>query len=67
MWPKLEILSAVDGKIKAKLRVEDEHTDSQGCLHIGFIASTVDKISALALVTHLREFISAVSIDLHIR
>ncbi|XP_033328366.1 acyl-coenzyme A thioesterase 13 [Megalopta genalis] len=60
---KLEIVSAGDGKCKAKLVVSEEHLNAGGTMHGGYTSTIIDCISTYALMTH-KECPPGVSVDL---
>ncbi|XP_043073892.1 acyl-coenzyme A thioesterase 13 [Puntigrus tetrazona] len=62
---KVEILSAVPGKVVCELKVEEEHTNRLGTLHGGLTATLVDVISTTAIMYSERGA-PGVSVDMNI-
>ncbi|XP_042793704.1 acyl-coenzyme A thioesterase 13 isoform X2 [Panthera leo] len=59
------LVSATPGKLICEMRVEDDHANKYGTLHGGMIATLVDNISTLALVSTERGA-PGVSVDMNI-
>lgn len=69
----MNIKSAGNGQCVAEVVVEKIHTNYYDTLHGGFIASVIDGISSMAVLTHPRLAskvdsapFSGVSVDIHI-
>lgn len=69
----MNIKSAGNGQCVAEVVVEKIHTNYYDTLHGGFIASVIDGISSMAVLTHPRivskvdsEPYGGVSVDIHI-
>ncbi|XP_049510763.1 acyl-coenzyme A thioesterase 13 isoform X1 [Panthera uncia] len=62
---KVTLVSATPGKLICEMRVEDDHANKYGTLHGGMIATLVDNISTLALVSTERGA-PGVSVDMNI-
>ena len=48
---KVKIVTANPGKVVAELTVEEEHQNASGTLHGGFIATLIDSMTTLALLS----------------
>lgn len=62
---KVDILSAVPGKVVCEMQVAEEHTNRGGTLHGGMTATLVDVISTLAIMNSERGA-PGVSVDMNI-
>ncbi|AWP21645.1 putative acyl-coenzyme A thioesterase 13 isoform 3 [Scophthalmus maximus] len=62
---KVDVLSAIPGKVVCEMRVEEEHTNRLGTLHGGMTATLVDVISTVAIM-HSERGSPGVSVDMNI-
>lgn len=62
---KVDILSAVPGKVVCEMQVAEEHTNRVGTLHGGMTATLVDVISTVAIMNSERGA-PGVSVDMNI-
>lgn len=62
---KVDVLSAVPGKVVCELQVAEEHTNRAGTLHGGMTATLVDVISTVAIMNSERGA-PGVSVDMNI-
>lgn len=62
---KVDILSAVPGKVVCEMQVAEEHTNRGGTLHGGMTATLVDVISTVAIMNSERGA-PGVSVDMNI-
>ncbi|CAN9504011.1 unnamed protein product [Ophioblennius macclurei] len=62
---KVELVSAVPGKVVCGMQVEEEHTNRGGTLHGGLTATLVDVISTVAIMYSERGA-PGVSVDMNI-
>lgn len=62
---KVNILSAVPGKMVCEMQVGEEHTNRMGTLHGGMTATLVDVISTMAIMNSDRG-VPGVSVDMNI-
>lgn len=62
---KVDVLSAVPGKVVCEMQVAEEHTNRGGTLHGGLTATLVDVISTVAIMNSERGA-PGVSVDMNI-
>lgn len=62
---KVDVLSAVPGKVVCAMQVGEEHTNRMGTLHGGMTATLVDVISTLAIM-YSEKGVPGVSVDMNI-
>ncbi|XP_043921685.1 acyl-coenzyme A thioesterase 13 [Protopterus annectens] len=62
---KLQLVSAIPGKMVCEMKVEEEHTNRGGTLHGGLTATLVDFVSTTALINTERGA-PGVSVDMNI-
>ncbi|XP_034016988.1 acyl-coenzyme A thioesterase 13 [Thalassophryne amazonica] len=62
---KVDVLSAVEGKVVCEMRVGEEHTNRGGTLHGGLTATLVDVISTMAIMCSERRA-PGVSVDMNV-
>ncbi|XP_006198738.3 acyl-coenzyme A thioesterase 13 [Vicugna pacos] len=62
---KVNLVSAVPGKMICEMKVEEQHTNKMGTLHGGMTATLVDCISTFALICSERG-VPGVSVDMNI-
>ncbi|CAG0886213.1 unnamed protein product [Cyprideis torosa] len=62
----VKVLSAGEGNITAELKINEKLLNGGGTLHGGAIATAIDSISTIGLMTVGEEAIPGVSVDLHV-
>jgi acyl-coenzyme A thioesterase 13 len=62
---QVQIVSGGDGRCRAELVVAPEHQNGMGTLHGGLIATLVDAITTVALISRTSGAIG-VTVDLHV-
>ncbi|GJQ81633.1 hypothetical protein Trydic_g8512 [Trypoxylus dichotomus] len=62
----VKVLTASNGSLKAELKVTSEHVNIVGGLHGGYIATLVDVLSSLGLLSHEKGLKPSVSVNMNI-
>lgn len=66
-FPQVIFTAGGSGHATAELKVASEHLNRGGGLHGGFIATLIDQVTTIGLMTHPKNPSPGVSVDLQVR